>query len=249
MEIIKVSELPSDAKVSDYHRDQTEYFIQLMVFGRNYYIPLVEKMEKLFKIKDGKARDHVLINDIFQVIIASVYYQLRDTVGEEIFRKLAAEIEDGFRSFFNDGLSNLIEEKFQESERNCTTCLFGPTLCKFFHNECHEENGYPKWEAPSPLFLKKVAWYGKVQVYTRDGRGFVKGLVPDLNDHTRVVLTVKIGEKLKDFEEGHVIRIVCTSCKKNPCGDKLFHKCVENAFMDWELKEERKIWEWPFKKE
>lgn len=274
MDFIRTKDLPEGVKTSDYHRESARYFIRIRVFGRSYYIPIVEKTEKVFnfKIKENKKgeiqveglREGMLLHDILQVTVASVYYQVRDTVGEDIFQKLAGQIEEGFQGFFKDGLSQLIDENFDslepngigesEIKRECSTCFCIP--CNDVDTEkCCKDNGFPLWEVPTPLYLKKREYYLGKKVYCKfvmpsEGGfiGTVSDLCPDRYDSTRkkVILVVKFIECIsKDgskkvfsdkilFEE-EVIRVHCSSCGKFPCDDS--SQCIcDGGYEDWELK-------------
>lgn len=251
MDFIKVSELPEEAKVSDYHKVECKYFIRLVVFGRNYYVPMVNKMKKIFDIGvvDGEVvvgRNRMLLHDMLQVTIASVYYQVRGIVGDEIFRDLASKIDDGFRD--KDGLSDLIARGFdfrepvgigEVDQASEVEKKGGPGLSDhpfrvpnsiFPYGEV-----YLKEESPG-LWEKKIKYQG-MRVFACDplNKIEVKGKVTEVYSEQGLIhfkLKLDNGREVSTTEE-FLTPIYCGTCsKKNDDGCSV-DNCVRGDFNEW----------------
>jgi 8-oxo-dGTP pyrophosphatase MutT (NUDIX family) len=96
MNFIKTEDLPKDVRLSPDLKKRAKFFVVVMLFGVNYYIPVTKEMKRFFniRIKDGKpyrttsqagSYDQV---DFLRDLIASAYFQVRDTVGSAIHDNL-----------------------------------------------------------------------------------------------------------------------------------------------------------------
>lgn len=118
MDFIRTEDLPEDAKVSIDMKQRAKFFGVIMLSGVNYYIPVTKEMKKLFniRIRNGKLY-HVNhgfdSTDFVRDLIASVYFQTRDVVGDEIYSNLSSEITGEFRKFFSNGLSRVINKQLE----------------------------------------------------------------------------------------------------------------------------------------
>lgn len=98
--------LPENAQVSPDAIEKAEYFADVMVFGKHYYVPLTEEIKKIDQVTG--LRD----------IIAAVYYQIRDTVGGEIERSIMGEIKEGLDKYLSEGIADKVRRKMDESEED-----------------------------------------------------------------------------------------------------------------------------------
>ena len=75
--------------------------------GIRYYVPITKEFKKEFKVKRCKQRYEFLsyksekrIEDFLRDIISSVYLQIQDTIGSEIYQQLNRNLEQGFSKLF-----------------------------------------------------------------------------------------------------------------------------------------------------
>ena len=119
MKFIRTEDLPEDVKLSPDLKMRAKFFVAVMLFGVYYYIPVTKEMKRLFNIgiKNGEPyyapprRGVTNIVYFLRDLVASVNFQVRDTIGSEIRDDLSTEIKEGFEKFFSDGLGRLIENK------------------------------------------------------------------------------------------------------------------------------------------
>ncbi len=122
MDLIKVKDLPADAKVSEDMKQRARLFISISYYGHSCYIPVEHHMKRILKIRirngepeisfDGAAYLERFLRDI----IAAVYFQVRDTVGNEIHQDLSSKLQKGFERYFNENLKKLIENNFSTKD-------------------------------------------------------------------------------------------------------------------------------------
>jgi len=112
MEFILTEHIKKDANVSEYMRERAKFFGIIQLFGVEYYIPITNKVKKAFNIKIVKGRmyggDISVLEDFIRDIINSVYLQVRDVVGADVYKNLSNEIKEKFENFFSDNLENVV---------------------------------------------------------------------------------------------------------------------------------------------
>lgn len=177
MKFISKKDLPVDARVSEDMKEQAHFFISISHFGYTYHIPVTGKLKQFMGIRVRKGKPELLgekvifFEEFFRNIISQVYYQVWDTVGAEMHRNLSIRLQEGFKHFFNEGITKLIED-FLTRKKNCPDikCLlnvrgicgrdlnwrecFRVSPCQFCVHlssketcfECHLSNGYNKFK-------------------------------------------------------------------------------------------------------
>jgi hypothetical protein len=119
LEFIKTSDLPPECKTCDDMKERAHYFTVIKYLGTDYYIPVTPHIAKFlgFPIRHGpdvgtlpRGRDSAVYR-FFQDLIAAVYLQVRDTVGNEIKEELGSQISEGFEKFFSGNLSRMVDDK------------------------------------------------------------------------------------------------------------------------------------------
>jgi hypothetical protein len=127
----KAEELPKHARTCGYMKDRAKFFAQIKYMGRNYYLPVTKEMKRFFglSVKNGHmVCDRELPVDSFlRDLIASVYLQVRDTVGSEISAGLSRQITDGLASMFEKKLDKAVEDGLTQKlleQRTNTDPLF-----------------------------------------------------------------------------------------------------------------------------
>ena len=110
-QIINKKDLPKSISLSQHLLSRCTEVIEIDLFGREYYIPITEDIDRI--IKRGTFGNINLIRnaDLFQDIINSVYLQIRDTVGSEIHSQLSQQIEEGFAKLFHLPLAKEINKQ------------------------------------------------------------------------------------------------------------------------------------------
>jgi hypothetical protein len=122
MTIYRKENLPPDAKISEDLKQRAEFFMGVKFLGHPYYVPLTKEAKKIFQlhIKDGTLQisfgQNQKIEEFLRDLIASVYLQIRDTVGAEIFQKLNLEISETFSKMIQEQLSMKIENSFEQKQ-------------------------------------------------------------------------------------------------------------------------------------
>jgi hypothetical protein len=120
MELIKTKDLPKYAKVSEDMKKRAKHFIMIQHFGYPYFIPLTLDMKKALSISVRKEEivGGFILNSRLETtlrdIIASVYMQIRDTVGAEVQGALSDQITNGLKEMFDKQLSTAIEGRLDQ---------------------------------------------------------------------------------------------------------------------------------------
>ena len=122
MKIYRTKDLPENANLSDDLKGRAKYFCEVYFFGLQYFIPLTKEMKKIFQvsIKKGCLEPYGQANRVeeaFRDIIASVYLQVRDTVGSAIYQNLKQDIQEGFEKMFSNGLERAINGEFDKQNK------------------------------------------------------------------------------------------------------------------------------------
>jgi hypothetical protein len=120
MRIFEKDQLPPGIKLCPDLIERAEFFIEIKYLGYRYYIPITKKAMKVLKITRRDLNSEFLLNTrmegFFQDIVASIYLQIRDTIGAEIHRQLSEEIKSGFENLFSNNLEKLISNKFEQKQ-------------------------------------------------------------------------------------------------------------------------------------
>lgn len=112
-----LTKLPEDAQTSPHFKERAEGWIEVMLYGIRYYIPVTQEFKKAFKVK--RKKDELIFATYKQEdelvpflrdLISTIYLQIRDTVGSEIHGKLSRQIEHGFGKLVENYLDNQIED-------------------------------------------------------------------------------------------------------------------------------------------
>jgi hypothetical protein len=120
--LIKTENLPKDAQTSEHLRKQAKYFIEVVYFGKPYYIPVTKEMKKIFGISirkgevivNGSYYNGNRLNNFLQDLISVIYLQVRDTVAAGIHDDLSSQIKNSFEKMFEKGLYTTIEKKLDQ---------------------------------------------------------------------------------------------------------------------------------------
>jgi hypothetical protein len=148
MNFIRTEDLPEDVKLSPDLKSRAKFFVVIMLSGIDYYIPITKEMKRLFniRIKNGEpyatSKTGYDLVYFLQDLIASAYFQVRDTVGSEIQDNLSQEIKEGFERLFSDGLSQLIKNKLgvpQLEDKSGTQLLYDGFVKVIKHLETGHE--------------------------------------------------------------------------------------------------------------
>ena len=125
MDIIQT--LPEGIPISPDLKERARYFFVVQFLGPRYYIPAtfeliklfkamgitVKKTEKGYRVEPYKKATYA--ESFIRDLIASLYMQTRDTVGEEVYRKLSTEIKDGLEAMFQKRLSQSISQDIEDA--------------------------------------------------------------------------------------------------------------------------------------
>lgn len=119
---IEVKDLPDDAITSDYLKGRAKVYAKILYTGHSYYIPITNKVKKAFHIKQSRGKTKidydsgVLLENFVRDIIAAVHLQVRDTVGDSIYRQLSGEIKTGMEKLYSDKLLGAIGNGFEQRQ-------------------------------------------------------------------------------------------------------------------------------------
>jgi hypothetical protein len=113
--------LPPDAKMSDDLKQRAEFFMEVQFLGVKYYVPFTKEAKKIFGVSSTKSLLESFIKSnrlekLFRDLIASVYLQIRDTVGSEIKHDLSEGIKNSFEKMFSERLEQTINNKFEQKQ-------------------------------------------------------------------------------------------------------------------------------------
>ena len=116
LELVKTEDLPDTVKTSPDMKGRAKYFMVILYMGMSYYIPLTKEIKKVLGISlctvKGKIRledcDEIKIDEGVRDIIASVYLQIRDTIGVELHDQLSRQITEGLKQLFDQSLGSSI---------------------------------------------------------------------------------------------------------------------------------------------
>ena len=123
MNIILKNKLPKNVQLSPDIKDRAEAYIEIMMHGSKFYVPVTKELKKIVKIsKRGnkylfptyvleKRLDHFL-RDFLQIM----YLQIREEVGSEIHSSLSQELSEGFKGLFSNYLANRIDKGFEQKQ-------------------------------------------------------------------------------------------------------------------------------------
>lgn len=116
MRLIEAKDLPKGVAI----RDNAKIYIEIMHFGNYYYIPVINKVKKFFDIKRYRGElqivsdDGLLLEKFIREIINAVYLQVRDTIGEDVYRTLSGEIKEGLEEMYSAKLLKAIESGMEK---------------------------------------------------------------------------------------------------------------------------------------
>ena len=120
---IKTENQPKDCHTSPDMMERAKYFADVLYIGRHYYLPVVPHTAKMLGLvttrpptrKEMGFNREQSLERFFQDMIAAVYLQTRDTVGDEIKGHLSQEIHDQFETMFANGLSKTVDAKLDKA--------------------------------------------------------------------------------------------------------------------------------------
>lgn len=116
-----INKLPKDVPTSPHLIEKAKAWFEIMLSGKDYYVPLTKEFQKLLKIKkingeykmpSYKSEKHV--HDALQDMVHGIYLQIRDTIGSEIHYELSSQIKKDFEKLFSNKLENAINAGFQK---------------------------------------------------------------------------------------------------------------------------------------
>lgn len=114
-----LTKLPKDACSSPHLKEKAEGWIAVMYFGITYYILVSKEFKKAFKVKRKRNilifpsyEQEKAVESFLRDLIASMYLQIRDTVGSEIHQQLSEEITDGFAKLLSKNLESKVDGLF-----------------------------------------------------------------------------------------------------------------------------------------
>lgn len=118
-----IYKLPKDVHLSQDLREKAECgaYLTIRLYGQHYYIPITKEIKKQFGIierqgklfyTNGKAFDRLC--EIIQMIISSLYLQVRDVVCSGIESHLDQELKRGFSKLFEKYIHKRVKTEVQK---------------------------------------------------------------------------------------------------------------------------------------
>lgn len=110
---------PKEYYISPDMKKRAKLFIIVSLLGDEYCVPITENMKRLFGIRiiKGKVKiswkDEKVLREFLQDVIGSVYFQVRDTVGQEVSENLSQEIQNGLEKIFKPRLDGMVKERIR----------------------------------------------------------------------------------------------------------------------------------------
>ena len=110
-----IEKLPEDVSLSPDLREKALGYFKILLFGLYYYFPITKELKQMFKIKienghfvwtSFKAEEKV--ENLLRHLLLSTYYQVRDTVGKEVYRDINRNIKDGLEKMYTGILQKSI---------------------------------------------------------------------------------------------------------------------------------------------
>jgi len=127
VKFIPTEKLPEDAMTCIDMKQRAKFYAVVKYYGVDYYIPVTKEMKRLFKIKYRREQVWTELDGVdrfLRDLVASVYFQVRDTVGKEVKRSLSTEIKDRFEELFSENLSWVVtkqlEDKSEKAQNHST---------------------------------------------------------------------------------------------------------------------------------
>jgi hypothetical protein len=102
-----IYKLPKGIELSQHLREKAIAYFRVMLSGHYYYVPITKQMKKRFGMKQHKGKilyssfSTIKFEDMLQIIIDSVYLQVRDVVCAGIEQSLDQELREGFSQLFD----------------------------------------------------------------------------------------------------------------------------------------------------
>jgi len=120
MEFIRTQDLPKDCHTSPHHKEN-HWFAVVLMAGTSYYIPMTKDLRRTFGVSVNRSQRPVFksnsnsleLEKFIRDIINSVYLQIRDTVGAEVYRSTSSDIKERFEKMYEEGLWNSIDSKLE----------------------------------------------------------------------------------------------------------------------------------------
>lgn len=112
-----VREKPGGAQLSDYLCEKAEGYVVVMLYGKDYCIPLTPDIKKVCGIsRQGdrlifKKGDSLKFGKMLQSIVDAVYLQVRDTVGSEITKSLSGQLNEFLEDRFEGAIGNVVSDQ------------------------------------------------------------------------------------------------------------------------------------------
>lgn len=114
MEVIKLQDLP--VKVCEDLRDRYKYWTVVRSLGKSYYIPVSKKAlntidtivpNRMGRVTAPKTERYM------QDVVAALFLQIRESVGDGIQAHLEQKISEGFQSLLQNGLNQVIRSEME----------------------------------------------------------------------------------------------------------------------------------------
>ncbi len=125
MDIITYSKIPKEYKatLSLYIREKALAYFIILLYGTKYYIPLTKDLKKLLRIKKVKNKfifpsykAERFLENYLRIVVDSLYLQVRDTVGTEVYSKLDTELRESFSKLFENLISKNVDSAMNKSK-------------------------------------------------------------------------------------------------------------------------------------
>jgi hypothetical protein len=110
--------------LSPYLKEKAEGYVSFPLNGRQYFVPVTKKLRKLGELpkpKKGSDRWDIpydmecALEGFLQTVADSIYLQMRETIGAEVYQDIHEELQETFEQMFTDKLSKRIDDKMEKA--------------------------------------------------------------------------------------------------------------------------------------
>lgn len=118
-----VKEAPAECALSPHHREKAVCFFSVMFFGGTYWVPVSPVMKKYFHITESHGVFHIdekcgkVLETMAQDMVASVYYEIRETLAVEVESTLKRHITDKFNNLVSTQLGTAVRDGMRVLEQ------------------------------------------------------------------------------------------------------------------------------------
>jgi hypothetical protein len=120
-----IYKLPKGIELSGYIQERALAYLDVQLQGLHYYVPITKEVKKQFGLIERKGKliptnwkMFRRLYDIVQIIIDSIYLQVRDVVCEDIESKLDSKLTDTFSFLFKKYLHKQVDNEINKKLPN-----------------------------------------------------------------------------------------------------------------------------------